>query len=66
MAEESGIETPVADDLVRIDRTRKDKKLSNADWVSKTDPEAKIARMKDGAHIWPTNRNTPSISTPAP
>src|SRR5512134_1922066 len=48
MAEESGIETPSADDLVRIDRTRKGKKLSNADWVSKTDPDAKIAKMKDG------------------
>lgn len=48
MAEESGIETPSAEDLVRIDRARKGKKLSNADWVSKIDPEAKIARMKDG------------------
>jgi transposase len=48
MAEESGIETPSADDLIRIDRVRKGKKLSNADWVSKTDPEAKIAKMKDG------------------
>jgi hypothetical protein len=48
MAAESGIETPSADDLVRLDRTRKGKKLSNADWVSKTDPDAKIARMKDG------------------
>jgi transposase len=48
MAEESGIETPSADDLVRMDRARKGKKLSNEDWVSGTDPEAKIARMKDG------------------
>ncbi len=48
MAAESGIETPSAEDLVRIDRGRKGKKLSNADWVSKTDPEAKIAKMKDG------------------
>ena len=48
MAEESGIETPSADDLVRIDRARKGKKLSNADWVSATDPDAKIAKMKDG------------------
>jgi transposase len=48
MAEESGIETPSASDLVRIDRARKGKKLSNADWVSKTDPDAKIAKMKDG------------------
>jgi len=48
MAEESGIETPTADDLTRMDRQRTGKKLSNADWVSKTDPEAKIAKMKDG------------------
>ena len=48
MAEESGIETPSAEDLVRLDRARKGKKLSNADWVSATDPEAKITRMKDG------------------
>ena len=48
MAEESGIATPSAEDLVRMDRARKGKKLSSADWVSKTDPEAKIAKMKDG------------------
>lgn len=48
MAKESGIETPSADDLVRLDRARKGKTLSNADWVSGTDPEAKIAKMKDG------------------
>src|SRR5512146_864442 len=48
MAAESGIETPSADDLVRLDRARRGKKLSNADWVSRTDPDAKIARMKDG------------------
>jgi transposase len=48
IAKESGIETPSADDLVRIDRTRKGKKLSNEEWTSKTDPEAKIAKLKDG------------------
>jgi transposase len=48
MAAESGIETPSADDLVRLDRARKGKKLSNADWVSKTDRDARIAKMKDG------------------
>jgi hypothetical protein len=48
MAKESGIETPTADDLVRIDRARKGKKLSNEEWISKTDPEAKIAKLKDG------------------
>src|SRR6202795_3177021 len=48
MAKESGLETPTADDLVRIDRNRTGKKLSNEEWTSKTDPEAKIAKMKDG------------------
>jgi transposase len=48
MAQESGIETPSAEDLARFDRKRKGKTLSNADWKSPTDPEAKIARMKDG------------------
>ena len=48
LAQESGIETPTAEDLARLDRKRKGKKLSNQDWVSKSDPEAKIAKMKDG------------------
>ena len=39
---------PTAEDLARLDRKRKGKKLSNQDWVSKSDPEAKIAKMKDG------------------
>ena len=48
MARESGIETPTAEDLVRLDRNRKGKKLCNADWESPTDPDARIAKMKDG------------------
>jgi transposase len=48
MAKESGVDTPNAEDLARFDRKRKGKTLSNADWKSPTDPEAKIARMKDG------------------
>jgi transposase len=48
MAQESGIDTPSAEDLARFDRKRKGKTLSNADWKSPTDLEAKIARMKDG------------------
>ena len=48
MAQESGVATPSIDDLARLDRKRKGKTLSNADWTSKTDPDAKIARMKDG------------------
>ena len=49
MAKESGVKTPTIDDLVRGDRKRKGKKLSNEDWTSPTDPDAKIARMKDGS-----------------
>jgi hypothetical protein len=48
MAKESGIETPTTEDLIRLDRNRKGKKLSNADWESPTDPDAKIAKLKDG------------------
>jgi transposase len=48
MARDSGVETPTIEDLTRLDRTRKGKKLSNADWTSPSDADAKIARMKDG------------------
>ena len=48
MAQESGIETPTVEDLIRLDRNRTGKRLSNEEWVSETDPEARIARMKDG------------------
>ena len=48
MARESGIDTPTADDLIRLDRNRKGKTLSNAEWESPTDPDARIARLKDG------------------
>ena len=48
MAVESGIETPTAEDLIRLDRKRKGKRLSNAEWQSPTDPDARIAKLKDG------------------
>ena len=48
LAAESGIATPTADDLIRLDRQRTGKRLANADWVSPTDPQAKVAKMKDG------------------
>jgi hypothetical protein len=35
MAQESGIETPTIDDLVRLDRKRKGKTLSNEDYSRK-------------------------------
>jgi hypothetical protein len=48
LAEESGIATPTAEDLIRLDRKRTGKRLSNAEWTSPTDPEARIAKLKDG------------------
>ena len=48
LAKESGIATPTADDLIRLDRQRKSKRLCNADWASPSDSEAKIAKLKDG------------------
>src|SRR5215211_3535951 len=48
MAKESGIETPTAEDLIRLDRARKGKRLSNTEWESPTDPDARIAKLKDG------------------
>jgi transposase len=47
LAKESGIETPTREDLARLDRKRK-KKTSNDEWVSATDPDAQITKMKDG------------------
>lgn len=47
LAKASGVETPVRDDLRRVDRKRK-KKGSNADWVNPHDPDAQITKMKDG------------------
>src|SRR5215218_5512636 len=47
LAQASGIETPTRDDLARLDRKRK-KKTSNKDWTNPHDPDAKVAKMKDG------------------
>src|SRR4051812_8327968 len=55
MAQESGIKTPSADDLVRIDRTRKGKKLPNGGGISRPDPEPKTPKRKDGRTPRPYN-----------
>lgn len=47
MGKESGMATPTRADLARMDKKRKDKTLSNEDWQSTTDTDARIARMKD-------------------
>ena len=47
LAEEAGVETLDDAALRRFDKKRK-KTCSNEEWVSPTDPDAEIAKMKDG------------------
>ena len=47
LAAASGIPTPTCAELARLDRKRR-KKGSNEDWKHPKDPDAKIAKMKDG------------------
>ncbi len=47
LAKESGIETPTREDLAKLDRKRTNKG-SNKQWEYPHDPDARIAKMKDG------------------
>lgn len=47
LAKASGIDTPTREDLAKLDKTRKNK-ASNDDWENPFNPDAKIAKMKDG------------------
>ena len=47
LAKASEIATPTASDLAKLDKKRANKG-SNKDWVHPGDPEARIAKMKDG------------------
>lgn len=47
LAQAEGVEEPTREQLARLDRKRK-KKASNREWMSPTDPDARIAKMKDG------------------
>jgi transposase len=47
LAQASGVKTPTREALARLDRRRK-KRTSNRDWVSPSDPDAKVTKMKDG------------------
>ncbi len=47
LATEAGIANPTDEDLRRFDRKRP-KKGSNKEWESATDPDSRIAKMKDG------------------
>ena len=51
MHEESAIEKddePTDEEVRRFDQKRKNKKVSNDEWVSPNDPESRIAQLKDG------------------
>jgi transposase len=48
LAKAGGIENPTREQLARLDRKRK-KKGSNKEWKNPYDPDARIAKMKDGS-----------------
>lgn len=48
LAKAAGMENPTREQLARLDRKRK-KKGSNKEWKNPSDPEARIAKMKDGS-----------------
>lgn len=48
LQEQEGVENPTDEELRRFDRKRKDKRVSNEEWMSPTDPESRIGKMKDG------------------
>ena len=48
LANDAGIEDPSDEDLRRFDKNRPDKKVSNEEWQSTSDPDSRIAKMKDG------------------
>ena len=47
LAKASGLATPTREQLARLDRKRK-KRMSNEEWKSPSDEDARIAKMKDG------------------
>jgi len=48
LATEDGVVAPTDEDARRLDRRRKKKRVSNADWQSRSDPASRITKMKDG------------------
>ena len=66
LAKASGIETPTAEDLAKFDRKRQGKKCSNDDWFNPHDPDAKVAKMKDGTtHLAHKNEHAVDLDTGA-
>ena len=48
LAIESGIETPTIEELIRFDKKRKNKTMSNKDWEHPHDGDARVAKLKNG------------------
>jgi len=48
LAAAEGIELETDEDVRKYDKSRKNKKTSNDEWVSKTDGSSRIMKMKDG------------------
>lgn len=48
LAKAEGIKDPTPEELGRMDRKRKGKKVSNKEWKSSSDEDARITKMKDG------------------
>jgi len=49
LARQAGRQEPPREDLARFDRRRPQKSCSNKEWENPHDPEARIAKMKDGS-----------------
>jgi len=66
LAQASGIETPTAEDLAKFDRQRQGKKCGNDDWFNPHDPDAKVAKLKDGTtHLAHKNEHAVDLETGA-
>lgn len=62
--QETGDSDPDDEELRRFDKGRKDKKVGNDAWVSKTDPDARIGKMKDGrTHLKYKAENAVDLAT---
>jgi transposase len=48
LAQAEGMKNPTDEELRRFDKKRPNKKVSNDDWQSPSDPDSRIAKMKDG------------------
>lgn len=48
LMKQEGIENPTKEEMRRFDKKRQGKKVSNEDWVSSSDSDSRITRMKDG------------------